>query len=258
MKKSIYSILMSCFIAASCSNEQTIDNDSQMRIQSCYVMSSNNSQSENFSSPIGLYIQDEGGHPYDKGSYYASLSSGSWVLNEPVYVTKKGYVYSYYPYQEGVSLPEVSVDMNGQTDWLYTETPYEINNGSASLSIKLHHALALLNVSVENEVVAHLSLESPRTAKLNVCTGLFTEQVSGEVSASSDKLLVIPHTVSNKELKIRLSSGKEYSYTLDSTLLEQGKSYTFQFKLNEDREQLEVVSFSVEKWESGDVFNDYL
>lgn len=37
-----------------------------------------------------------------------------------------------------------------------------------------------------------------------------------------------------------------------------GESYTYKFKLTENREQLQITSVTVENWVTGSVFEDYL
>ena len=256
MRKTTY-FLFAIFFLASCGkeeNEPPVEN--RMDISSCYVVS-NNIQSENFSSPIGLYILSEDNTPYDDGLYYASLVSGTWSINAPVYVTKKGLVYAYYPYRSDYELPLMAVNMSDQVDILYSKTSSAIAQGSSSLSIRLYHALSQLTVSVENEEVSGISLQSPITGKFDICSGGFSELVSGDVAASSGKLLIVPHS-STAEIKISLKDGKEYTYSVSGMSFVAGENYTYQFKLNANREKLEITSFTIEDWINDKVHNDYL
>ena len=257
MKKVFYPLLSVCLIAASCSSDDKAGN-AEMSISSCYVMKNNSTRLESFSSPIGMYVLTEDGQLYGDGTYYASYSSGAWSMNSPVYVTKAGSVYSYFPYKSGDTPPDLTVNMNDQEDFLYSKVAASIAPGSSSLSVKLYHALSQLTVSVEGEEIASLSLQSPTTCKLNICTGVFTGSVPGKVTAQSGQLLVIPHTAVGTEIKIVLKDGKEYAYPVSGTNYRTGENYTYLFQLNENREKLRIVSFSVEDWINDEPHKDYL
>ena len=96
-----------CLILVSCSKDNSdipsCKEEIQMSISSCYVVKNDNSQSENFASPIGLYLLSEDNQPYDNASYKnsASLVGEQWKIAIPVYVEKPGKVYAYYPYHSG-------------------------------------------------------------------------------------------------------------------------------------------------------------
>lgn len=257
MKTLFYPLFFVCLIAASCSNEDN-ENNAEMSISSCYVMKNSSTQLESFSSPIGMYILTEDGQPYESGTYYANYVSGAWSMNTPVYVTKKGSVYTYFPYKSGDNLPNLSLSLADQVDFLYSKVATSIAPGSSSLTIKLYHALSQLSVSIEGEEIASLSLQSPATCKFNICTGVFTGTVLGTVTAQSGQMLVVPHTAAGTELKIVLKDGKEYTYPVSGTNYRTGENYTYQFQLNENRETLEIVSFSVEDWISDEIYHDYL
>lgn len=229
------------------------------KIASCMVKESD-FLVENFSSPIGLYILDENKLPYDPDALVnnASLVHGSWVLNRPVYVTGKGVVYAYYPYSLSDVLPSLGIDMTKQVDILYTKVPATIDIGSSAMALELAHALSQIVVTVEGEEVKSLSLSSsPLSGRFNVCTGQFEVLSNGVVSGSSDKLLVFPHLCS-AELKITLLSGVEYTYAIDSQTYVAGENYTYEFKLNANRERLEILSVSVADWINDFYFQDFL
>lgn len=257
--------LSSCLLLVSCSkdgnNEPTEREEIKMSINSCYVVKNDNSQSENFDSPIGLYLLSENNQPYDNISYKnsASLLGGQWKIAIPVYVEKTGKVYSYYPYQSGDNPEALAINMANQVDLLYSKVVANIAPGSSSLSVKLHHALSQITVIVEGEEVSGISLVSPLTAEFNVCTGFFVQQVTGVVNVNSDNLLIIPHAPAvNTEMTIRLKNGSSYQYSLAGMDLKQGETYVFKFKLNANRETLEITSFSVVDWVVRENHVDYL
>lgn len=263
MKKLLCPLFVLCLLGSSCSKDNSpVENeDGQMNISSCYVVKNNNTLSENFSSPIGLYVLTEDNQPYDADSYknFASLVSGQWKVNVPVYVEKKGKVYAYYPYMSGDNPEMLDVNMANQVDLLYSKTAVPIAPGSSSLSVKMYHALSQLSVNVEGEEVVGLTLQSPLTARFNVRTGSFSSLVDGVVSSSFGNMLLIPHTVpEGREMTIRLKDGSEYSYSLAGSVFKSGENPTFQFKLNANRETLEIISFTVEDWINDNVYNDYL
>ena len=113
-----------CLILVSCSKDNSdipsCKEEIQMSISSCYVVKNDNSQSENFASPIGLYLLSEDNQPYDNASYKnsASLVGGQWKIAIPVYVEKPGKVYAYYPYQSGDDPEALVVNMANQVDLL--------------------------------------------------------------------------------------------------------------------------------------------
>lgn len=253
-------------ILVSCSKDGNDDDPAEgeevkMSISSCYVVKNDNSQSENFASPIGLYLLSEDNRPYDNTSYRnsASLVGGQWKIAVPVYVEKPGKVYSYCPYRSGDNPEALAVDMANQVDLLYSKAVANIAPGSSSLSVKLHHALSQITVTVEGEVVSGISLVSPLSAEFNVCTGLFAQQVTGVVNVNSDNLLIIPHAPAvNTEMTIRLKNGSSYQYSLANMDLKPGETYVFKFKLNTNRETLEITSFSVVDWVIRENHVDYL
>lgn len=230
-----------------------------MSIKSCFVIENNN-QSENFSSPIGLYILTEDKKPYDKDSYknFASLIHGNWQVNTPVYITGKGLVYAYYPYRTTDSSPLLAINMGDQDDLLYCKVPSPIEAGNSAPSLKLSHALSQIVVTVENEEIVSISLTSPLTGSFNICSGIFTDLVHGKVSSPSGQLLVIPHIATQTEMKIQLKNGNEYRYAISHMEYVAGENYTYQFKLNASREKLEFTSVTVEDWINDFVFQDYL
>ena len=255
----ISSILVSC--SKDGNDDPAEGEEVKMSISSCYVVKNDNSQSENFASPIGLYLLSEDNQPYDNTSYRnsASLVGGQWKIAVPVYVEKPGKVYSYYPYRSGDNPETLAVDMANQVDLLYSKAVANIAPGSSSLSVKLHHALSQITVTVEGEVVSGISLVSPLTAEFNVCTGLFAQQVTGVVNVNSDNLLIIPHAPAvNTEMTIRLKNGSSYQYSLANMDLKPGETYVFKFKLNANRETLEITSFSVVDWVIRENHVDYL
>ncbi|MCO7113074.1 fimbrillin family protein [Bacteroides uniformis] len=180
MKKVIFPLAL-CLITAACGGDENDGKtEPEMKISSCYVVSSSSGQSENFFSPVGMYITSEAGQPYEgSGVWSASYNSGAWAMDKPVYVTKAGKVYAYYPYSSNDSPPVLPLDMTRQTDVLYSRVASPIAPGSVSLSVKLYHALSKLVVSVKGEEVTGLSLSSPVTCRFNICTGEFTDLQSG-------------------------------------------------------------------------------
>ncbi len=261
MKNQIYVSALLCILIGSlvsCSGGDPTAETHVMQIKSCSVRE-NNILSDNFSSPIGLYILTEDNKPYANESYKnsASLAHGKWVINTPVYITGKGLVYSYFPYALSDNTPEISVDMNQQVDVLYSKSPAIINVGTSALSLELSHALSQIVVSVENEEVESLSLSSPATASLNICTGIFSNSVTGKVSSLSKELLIVPH-LCKESLVIRLKNGNEYTYAISNANFSPGERYTYDFKLNANREKLEINSVTVEEWVSGGNHSGYL
>jgi lipoprotein len=265
MRKFLCFLILICLLLASCSSDSSTipggKNDMQMSISSCYVVKNDNSQSENFVSPIGLYLLSEDNQPYDNLSYKnsASLVDGQWKIAVPVYVEKNGKVYAYCPYQSGDNPEALAVNMANQVDLLYSKAATSIAPGSSSLSVKLHHAFSQITVAVENEEVSNLSLPSPMTGNFDVCTGSFTRLASGAVNVSSDNLLIVPHVpVTGTEMTICLKNGMDYRYSLSGMDLKPGETYVFKFKLNADRETLEIASFSVVDWVVRENHVDYL
>lgn len=252
-------VLSISLLAACGGNDPELVQGDKMSINSCYVMRSN-SLSENFSSPIGLYILAPDGAPYNADSYKnsASLISGSWSVTTPVYIMGSGLLYAYYPYSIVDNPPTLNVNVSNQVDMLYNKIPSSIAPGSSSLSIKLYHAMSQLQVNIEDEEISELSFYSPRSGKFNICTGVFSNLIYGDVVASSGQMLIVPHRVSGAELHITLEDGAEYSYPLDGMTFSPGENYTYQFELNENRERLEIQSFSVEEWVNDFIYNDYL
>ena len=259
MKKVFYPLFAICLITASCSDDDSTKRADNMSINSCYLIKNNTTQSESFSSPIGMYILTDDGQPYDgNGVFNATYNSGTWSMNAPVYVTKAGKVYSYYPYRPTDTPSSLALDMSGQVDVLYSKVPSTIAPGSSTLSIKLYHALSKLTVSVEGEKIAKISLASPVKCKFDICTGAFINKEPGIVTVPTDQMLIIPHTATDTEIKITLKTGKEYSYSVSGTEFQSGENYTYQFRLNENRDKLEILSFSVEDWINDNNHNDYL
>ncbi len=256
MKKIIYPIITLLLLVA-CGGSDSDPINQEMSITSCYVVRNNN-LSENFSSPIGLYILDPSGQPYSPDKNKASLVSNSWILDSPVYITGAGKLYAYYPCSPTDNPPLLNVDISNQIDLLYSKTSVDIAVGSSSLSIKLYHALSQLQVTVENEEIAELSVRSPLVGKFNILTGIYSDLTFGESTSTSGSMLVIPHTAAGTELKITLKSGSEYTYSIDGMSFVPGENYKYDFKLNENREQLEIRSFSVEEWVNGFTHQDYL
>lgn len=259
MKKVIFPLAL-CLITAACGGDENDGKtEPEMKISSCYVVSSSSGQSENFSSPVGMYITSEAGQPYEgSGVWSASYKSGAWAMDKPVYVTKAGKVYAYYPYSSNDSPPVLPLDMTKQTDVLYSRVAFPIAPGSVSLSVKLYHALSKLVVSVKGEEVTGLSLSSPVTCRFNISTGEFTDLQSGQVASTGGRLFVVPHVTVGKEMLITLKSGKQYTYSVDGTEFRAGESYTYEFQLNEDRDKLEILDISVEDWINDNNYNDYL
>lgn len=247
-------------IASSCSDgREPVEDMSTMTINSCYVLE-NNSLSVSFASPIGLYLLTEDNEPYDSDSYKnsANLVHSKWEITTPVYIVGKGLVYAYYPYRPGDGLPIMDIDMKDQTDILYAKVPSVIETGNSSLALKLFHALSQVAVAVEGEEVASITLYSPSTATFDICTGSFDELKYNEVSCSSGQLLIIPHHLSKGEMKIRLKSGTEYAYEISNMEFSSGENYTYSFKLNSNREKLEITSVTVEDWINDFTHQDYL
>ena len=86
MKKVIFPLAL-CLITAACGGDENGGTEPEMKISSCYVVSSSSGQSENFSSPVGMYITSEAGQPYEgSGVWSASYNSGAWAMDKPVYV----------------------------------------------------------------------------------------------------------------------------------------------------------------------------
>ena len=249
-----------CYFFVSCGNsDEPMAESSAMHIASCYVVN-NNTLSENLSSPIGLYITTVDNKPYgDSYRNYASLVHGNWMMNTPVYEESRGLVYSYYPYSESDTSPIVSLDLANQVDLLYVKKPIEVSSGSASLSIQLSHALSQIVVSVEGEEISSLSLTSlPVKGSFNICTGAFEDLSMGEITSYSNEMLIVPHLCNQADLRISLKGGREYTYAISNMDYVQGESYTYKFKLNEDREQLQITSVGVEDWVPGSIHEDYL
>lgn len=260
MKRIIYILFSLSFLFTSCSDDGEPDaKTSAMSINSCYVLESNNI-AENFASPIGLYVLNEDNQPYDPDSYKnsANLIHSDWQISTPVYVVGKGLVYAYYPYRPADSLPLMDIDMQQQTDILYTKVPSPIEPGNSALTLKLYHALSQIMISVEDEEVASVALYSPVTATLDICTSLFSNLKYNEVSCSSGQLLIIPHKMSKGEMKICLKSGNTYTYEISNMGFSPGENYTYKFKLNSNREKLEISSVTVENWINDYTHNDYL
>jgi len=259
MKHFIFPILSILLLTACGGSDPDPVQESEMSINSCYVVRNSN-LSENFNSPIGLYILDSEGQPYDSSSYKnsASLVSGVWSVTNPVYIDGAGSLYAYYPYFVTDNPPSLSVNVSHQVDLLYSKSPVSLGPGNSSLSIKLYHAMSQLQVSVEDEEIGMLSLQSPLTGKFNICNGVYSSLVYGLTSSSSGDILVIPHTAAGTELKILLKSGSEYTYSIDKMTFSPGENYKYEFKLNDNREKLEIRSFSVEEWINDFVHNDYL
>lgn len=263
MNKRIYSSALLCTLIAflvSCSGDNSpAAETATMQIKSCSVFS-NNILSANFASPIGLYILKEDNQPYVPNSHKNSayLSGEKWVVNTPVYITGKGKVYAYFPYSSSGSFPKILVDMSKQVDILFTKTPSIIDAGNFSLALTLSHALSQIVVSVENEEVESLSFLSPASGAFNISSGIFSDLTVGEVKTSSGKLLVIPHSCTGSEIKFKLKSGNEYTYAISNIDFMRGESYAYEFKLNADREQLEILSVTVEEWVNDSIFQDYI
>lgn len=259
MKKQIIaSALIGFLVSCSGENDPAAETDT-MQIKSCSVIS-NDVLSENLASPIGLYILTEDNEPYANESYKnsASLTQGKWVIDIPVYIAGKGLVYAYYPYSLSDTYPGMKVDMSRQIDILYCKAPPIIGVGSSSLSLELSHALSQIVVTVENEEVESLAFSSPQYGTFNVCTGTFSDLINGNVKSTSGKLFIIPHLCTDSELKFRLGNGIEYTYAISNMSFSPGENYTYQFKLNANREQLEIGSITVEDWVSDSIFQDYI
>lgn len=258
MKKVFYLLVFIGLIAA-CGGDENGGTEPEMKISSCYVVSSSSGQSENFFFPVGMYITSEAGQPYEgSGVWSANCNSGAWTMDKPVYVTKAGKVYAYYPYSSNDTPPVLPLDMTKQTDVLYSRVASPIAPGSVSLSIKLYHALSKVVVSVKGEEVTGLSLPSPVTCRFDICTGEFTDLQSGQVVSTGGRLFVVPHITVGKEMLITLKSGKQYTYSVDGTEFRTGESYSYEFRLNEDRDKLEILDISVEDWINDNNYNDYL
>lgn len=103
-----------------------------------------------------------------------------------------------------------------------------------------------ITVAVENEEVAGLSLLSPMTENLHVCVGSFTQLTSGVVNVSSGNLLIVFTSGSgcgNDDLSEEWFLLSVFLAGMD---LKPGETYVFKFKLNANRETLEIASFSVQ------------
>lgn len=258
--KKIISILFVLPVLLSCSkeNSDTPVPGNIAHLTSCMLYQNHSTVSESFSSPIGLYVLKEDNSPY--GENYinsASFNKDKWGIASPVYITSPGKVYSYFPYVPGVNPERIPIDATKQIDWLYSRTPVSISPGNSSFSSNLYHAMSRIFVSVESETVREISLTAPVSALFNVCTGKFSEPISGTLSTVTGELLLIPHT-SSSELRIILSSGKEYTYSLAASTFLSGESLSYNFRLNENREKLEVISFSIQNWTAEKSYSDYI
>ena len=230
-----------------------------LRIYSCMTIENEN-VSENLLSPIGLLVTTNDGVPYNEDSYktYATLIHSQWLIQTPIYITGKGLVRAYYPYEESAQLPILDIDLKHQVDLLYQKAPINIDAGSEGVDIELSHALSQVVVTVENEEVESLSLQAPAKSKFDILTGEFSDLQNGEVSSKGGQLLLIPHSIDNAEMTIRLKNGESYIYALSATTYKSGENYTYSFKLNKYREKLEILSVSVKDWITGFRHQDYL
>lgn len=230
-----------------------------LQINSCMTIENEN-VNENLLSPIGLLVTTTDGNPYNEESYktYATLTHSQWIIQSPVYITGQGLVRAYYPYEASAALPILEIDLKNQVDLLYQKSPIGIDAGSEGVNIELSHALSQVNVNVEYEDVASLSLHAPVKSNFNIITGAFNDMQYGEVTAQGGQLLLIPHSLDNADLIITLKNGESYTYSLSSVTYNSGENYTYSFQLNKYREKLEIISITIKDWVTGFIHQDYL
>lgn len=219
---------------------------------------------------IGVTVVDAGDKTYQDIDYNNVCYTASTVDGKQVWTADKdimlsgveGTLYAYYPYNKDIDMQNISIDLlkDGQVDWLYAKKVEGLSNDNHVTQVKLHHALANMNISLvkgdflgEGKIskVALTSGAVAMSATLNARTGELTnQQMVGQtleyavdeklddkpvsinvlfVPTETENTVTVEVTVDNRTYEIesptvKTEQGISYNYTLiqHSTLLEFG------------------------------------
>ena len=211
---------------------------------------------------IGLTLVDVSDATYDNIAYNnikATASTGkvpqTWTLDNDVLLSAtNGVLYGYYPYNEDVTdITQIPVAAD-DTDYMYATPVTEVNDGKASPTVVMNHALAAIRLNIIRGTytgtgqVTAVSVKGDNIAtsgKLNAKTGALT-LLAGTGSAVTnstaftlsttakqiDCIIVPVINTSNTPTITMTIDGKEYISTPTAISLEQGTIYEYTLTIN--------------------------
>lgn len=225
-------------------------------------------------SELGLTVTDMSGgnyngHNYQNIKYTANDHNGGvkWQGSDPVKMTETpGKIVAYYPYRESVNDPKsIPVDVNEQTDWLYSGSMEGFDKTNVKAEMQMQHAQSAVQVSLRRGTyigTGELTSVSwsgdclGSSGKLDATTGQFKSIVKSAITkegswtlspaAETFETFVVPTGVTgnlNVELVV---DGTTYQASIPSVSLV--RSQVYQCKLVVNASSLEVDEVGVVPW----------
>lgn len=225
-------------------------------------------------SELGLTVTDMSGgnyngHNYQNIKYTANDHNGGvkWQGSDPVKMTEiPGKIVAYYPYRESVNDPKsIPVDVNEQTDWLYSGSMEGFDKTNVKAEMQMQHAQSAVQVSLRRGTyigTGELTSVSwsgdclGSSGKLDATTGQFKSIVKSAITkegswtlspaAETFETFVVPTGVTgnlNVELVV---DGTTYQASIPSVSLV--RSQVYQCKLVVNASILEVEEVGVVPW----------
>lgn len=270
MKKLLFIAFAAALTMVSCQRNEPVSTTAQpgevkftTNIQT-YTVKATDVSFEN-GDEVGVFA----GSPINKANVKALVSGTSLIPVTPIkWVEGSNEVvnfYAYYPYQEGAGKIfdfYVKADQTGkgytQSDLMLAATMSAPKETAVALNFA--HALSKVVIKIDNQVpetsVKAVAFEGAALAiGVNVETGALTpvDAVPGNVKAAKDgndyKLIIVPQTSAPK-VRVSLSNGKDYIYSLASEFqFKAGKKATASLVVSPEAEAGQVeFSFSVSDW----------
>lgn len=198
----IYSISSILFLSSCLSETDNIMNEEDEQLN-LYVYVNNNQGRAVYTestlpagSKIGLCVVDQSGNSYNNKDYnnvlYTATGSGNsqkWLSSPPVYLTTtKADVYGYYPYKSGVSIDNLQIETDSQTDYMWATPVNEKNMDNTDVSLSMNHALSLIRVSIfKEDMDEKLSLSALSLSSDGIASGAVLNGKNGNLSGFSGR-----------------------------------------------------------------------
>lgn len=237
---------------------------------------------------IGLFVTSGAiNAPYNGVSSNKNVKSTFttvWTQATPVYLSSAlATIYAYYPWNASVTDgTAMDIDHTSQTDYMYATPVTNIYNRQPKATIKMNHALSLVQFDFKKENYTGVGSLSAitiankvggsaliSTAKLNLSSGAITKGVSKEPvtkatnlpqvitnswnESTFPKMLVIPTSATTAAGDIVISftvDGQVYDWKVPvGTSWEQGKKNTYTVTIKGTA--LEVSSVTITPWGAG-------
>ncbi|CDB11786.1 conserved domain protein [Bacteroides sp. CAG:633] len=186
-------------------------------------------------------------------TYQATRQSGSWKSNPALELTsgQKKYLRAFYPYSANIGTPDaIAIEINSQTDYLYTGTTVQATYEKPSVKLTLKHALPILAFNIKKEnydgegKLEQITIEGKNfytQGTLNIASGeikgstqeKFSITCNNTLSAEGWKedmpdMFCIPFTSSGSDVNVTFKiDGKDYTCPLPKYGIAQGVKYIF-------------------------------